>query len=462
MDGLLQAMRQRPDKRGRRRVRIGVIRATYPKLRSTTMKTIEDWLPPELGAVKQTIPPTGSYVLPLPDGTTAYLDFVFIALEKASDTESLKSLEVSQFWVNEAAEVDEAVVQMAISRVGRYPSKKDGPGCDFPGVMMDFNLVSEAHWLRRWSESKGITVHVTNADGTDTDVEFPLEYFQQPAAVFCMNYEQVLEDPRTPPVYEVNPNAENKENLPIGYYDNMLKHMSWDQVQAFLLMKWVPVNTGKLVFGRDFSKAAHVGKVRTTPVAGSPVMIGIDTSGLHPAAVFGQLQAGTLVVMDECYGEDMAFEQFIGDVLTPLIVARYQGFELQATCDPSNPRDARTGVTPVQQLMARRIRAMPASTNTFSLRRAAVARLLLKRDGLVIDPACAMLVKGFEEGYVFKKLKGTTTSGAGMYSDQAAKNEYSHFMDALQYLCLPVARVTDDAVQMLARPIPKLHKRRFI
>lgn len=438
------AFRQAPNNQGVRKTRLGIIRASYPNLRSTTVKTVEDWMPRECGSITQTAPMTGFYRIPLPDGTVAEIELIFIAVETEADVDKLRSLEVSQFWINEASEVAEAVLQIAISRVGRFPSAKDGAGCTYPGVLIDFNLVDEAHFLHRWC----VTEKPDN-----------LEYFEQPPAMICTNFE-AADAGDEEPVLEVNPHAENLRNLPAGYYDNMRKAFSWNQVKAFLLMKWVSSAKGKLVFSRDFRRSAHVGKVRTKPIITEVVTLGIDTSGLHPGGVALQPQAGSLVVMDEFYGEDVAFEQFVTEILLPLLAARYHGCEVIAVCDPSNPKDARTGVTPVQLLQKYGIRAVVASTNKFALRREAVSRLLNKRDGLVIDPACKTLIRAFEESYVFKKLKGTSTSGGQLYSTEAEKNEVSHVMDGLQYGSLGFARVADN--DMSRGRLPRVTGRRVM
>jgi hypothetical protein len=77
----------------------------------------------------------------------------------------------------------------------------------------------------------------------------------------------------------------------------------------------------------------------------------------------------------------MAFEQFIQGVLLSVIAKRYHGVPLLAVCDLSNPRDARTGLTPVQLLHRYQIHAIPAASNRFALRKAGVARLLNRRHG---------------------------------------------------------------------------------
>ncbi|MFM0723862.1 hypothetical protein PQQ53_09240 [Paraburkholderia strydomiana] len=191
------------------------------------------------------------------------------------------------------------------------------------------------------------------------------------------------------------------------------------------------------------------------------MLVGIDTSGLHPGAVFAQAAAGTLTVMDEGYASDMAFEQFIQDVLLPVIAKRYHSCPLLAVCDPSNPRDARTGLTPVQLLQRYQINALPAATNRFALRKVAVARLLNRRHGCVIDPACTMLIDGLGRSYVHRRLRVVSTAGAQEYANEPVKGPTSHVVEAFQYLALHVAHLAaDEDVNAPSRV--QVHRRRVV
>jgi hypothetical protein len=53
---------------------------------------------------------------------------------------------------------------------------------------------------------------------------------------------------------------------------------------------------------------------------------------------------------------------------------------------------------------------------------------------LVLSPKCVMLRKGLNGGYHRQRVPGTQNE----FSDVPFKNIYSHYCDALQYLCLYV------------------------
>ena len=82
------------------------------------------------------------------------------------------------------------------------------------------------------------------------------------------------------------------------------------------------------------------------------------------------------------------------------------------------------------------ISARAASSNDVALRIEAVnaplTRLNEKQSGILIDPRCTNLVKGFEGGYHYRRLQ---VSGE-RYEETPNKNRFSHVHDALQYLML--------------------------
>ena len=83
------------------------------------------------------------------------------------------------------------------------------------------------------------------------------------------------------------------------------------------------------------------------------------------------------------------------------------------------------------------IRAPGDKSNSFPARRGAVAWFLSKLTGgqpaMLLDPCCSVLRKGFNGGYKYRRIQVT---GEERYTEEPAKNKYSHPHDALQYACL--------------------------
>ena len=112
---------QQPDANGVRRTRWAIIRNTYPELKSTTIRTFQDWFPEPICTFKMDVPITARMKTALPDGTTADMEVLFLALDKPADVKKLLSLELTGVWVNEAREVPKSIVDAATGRCRAFP-----------------------------------------------------------------------------------------------------------------------------------------------------------------------------------------------------------------------------------------------------------------------------------------------------------------------------------------------------
>ena len=152
MDLFLNAMKQVPDKEGVRRSRYCVIRATYPQLRSSTVKTWQEWFKDKI-QITYTNPITGRIRYDLADGTKLDMEIFFVAIEDEVAAEKLRSWEFTGAWVNEAHEIPEYLLEAILpARVNRYPSINSGHGAVCPQIVVDYNAVSTEHWLYKWAE----------------------------------------------------------------------------------------------------------------------------------------------------------------------------------------------------------------------------------------------------------------------------------------------------------------------
>lgn len=460
---VFRAIRQPPNKDGVRQTRMGLFRQSYPILKTTVMKTAADWLPSDWGTIRETVPIKGVFRFPHPsnDGTIVETEWWFMALRDNLD--SLLSMELSCAYLNEATEMNEEVVDRILTRVNRFPSRKNGVMCAEPGAILDFNLVSEKHWIykRAVLDPSEVTLEtgLYNPDGTPETITTRKEYFAQPPAAFCDNVEGV-EIRGESPIYRLNPDADNLQNLSREYYSSLLvpnpTPVQWTTAKRMALMIWSDTAHGKLVFENEFDHKVHVAQHNLEPVPNVPIIVGIDTSGFHPCAVFCQQIGPTLYVIDELFGDNISFNTFVSDMLLPFIANRYPGAPVIAVCDPANARGADTGITPIQQLNQSGVRAIPASTNKFELRKESVSRLLTKLNGLIISPVCENIIDGFENSYVYLQLK--IKSDAPVYSDQPDKRmNASHYMDALQYASLYVTRLAMNAPKPNREIMNKLH-----
>lgn len=423
MEMLLWAIDQPPGTDSVRRTRFAVIRATYPALKTTTIKSWENWFSPDVWPVKQSIPYSCRVRFGMADNTIVDMEVIFLAIEQESDIDKLKSLELTGAFINEAFQLDRTIIQAAFERTGRYPSANLGAGCKRRGVWADTNSPHAEHW---WAKDEA-----NPPEGW--------KFYTQPAPLIRRRDSEG----RTIG-WEPNPLAENIVNLGGGnlekgydYYRDQIPGMSEDQLRVNIENKFGSLFSGVPVYKREWDDSMIAGGL-VDVYRGETVLIGIDTSGLNPAAVFGQVPAGVLTIMDEILALDTPFGEFVEDLLVPLISRRYANHEILAIVDPSNPRNAKTGTTALQDLLAKGIRAVVAPSNNPVYRINAVKHFLTKRNGFVVSPHCTWLTDGFKGGYAFSQIAGTR----GQVRTVPDKNRWAHVADALQYLCLHLRRGT--------------------
>lgn len=390
---LRRARLQPPGPDGVRRRRTAIIRNTYPELHTTTIKTWHQWAPSAYGQWQKHGPPTHRLRHDNIDH-----EVLFLALDSPDDVGKLLSLELSDAWVNEAREVPKGVIDALTGRVGRYPPQMLG-GAAQTSVMMDTNAPDTDHWWYRLAEEQRPA---------------GWEFFAQPPGDSAK--------------------AENRANLPPGYYDRIAAGKDADWIKVYVRGEYGFVRDGKPVIP-EYVDAVHCQEV--APVAGLPLTLGIDF-GLTPAAIIAQRQpSGRVAWLDELVAEDMGALRF-GRELARKLQRSYPGFAYEAFGDPAGEARAQTDErTPFQMLAAAGIQAAPACSNDPVLRREAIASPLLTlvagRPGLLISPNCRIARKGLLGGYCYRRVR---VAGAEHFRDTPEKNRYSHVLDAGGYAML--------------------------
>ncbi len=414
MDLVERAVTQAPFN-GVRRTKHLILRNTLQQLKATVKPMMDTWM------VTMTKGTMGQWRLSdnvfearfkLPDHTIVHSEFLLMAADTPDDVRRLLSLEVSSAWVEESREVDPEVFAGLQGRTNRYPARIAG-GVTRPGVICSTNpppLGGFWHNLMTKPE-KGVDI------------------FMQPPAL--------LEDG------QLNPEAENLENLAPEYYDNLISGKTEDWVNVYLKNQFGAGDTGRPVYRGSFKKSFHVSPKELHAVMQSvnPLIIGMD-NGLQAAATIGQQDMrGRVNILGECYvpeDETMGVESFMDKLLVPKLRAEYPGFRsenivfvLDPACFQRSQADEKTiaGV-----VMARGYQVVKASTNDPVKRISAVEALLVRQidggAGLLIDPRCTHLINAMEWGYRYRK------TASGVSSTQVEKNHFSHLGDSGQYFAL--------------------------
>ncbi|HYN54389.1 MAG TPA: hypothetical protein VES38_06765 [Methylotenera sp.] len=416
MEIMRRAAEQEPFE-GVRRSRWAAIRNSYPELKSTTIKTWQDWVPDSVAPMSWDAPITSYYTAKLPDGTHIECEVLFISLDRPADVKKLKSLDLTGAWLNEASELPKAVLDMATGRVGRYPSKAKG-GASWSGIIMDTNSPDDDHW---WYE----IAEVKLPDG--------YEFFAQPGALLKINDSQ----------YVPNPLAENVKNHILGYeyWLRQIPGKDAQWIKVFVLGEYGSVHDGKPVY-QEYNDGLHVKDIQ--PIIGRELIIGLDF-GLTPAAVITQTDArGRLLILDELCGEDMGVSAFLEDILVPQLMEVYPDWWekkddlIKCIGDPAGSQRAQSNESSCfDEVRAVKLKIRAAKSNAWLPRRGAVAWFLSKLSAgqpmCLIDPCCKVLRKGFNGGYKYRRIQ---VIGEERFTEEAMKNSYSHPHDALQYAAM--------------------------
>lgn len=434
---------------GVRRSRFAVIRNTNPELETTTIKTWLSWFPEEVFGKFNWSPP---YTHHIRVGDID-MEVIFLALDKPNDVKKLLSLELTGAWINEAREVPKPILDMLTVRIGRFPSKKDG-GCVNPCVFMDTNAPDDDHWWPIMAGEAPLPDWIPPEEALMLRKPDSWTFFNQPAGMLETKDTQgnILG-------YSPNPNAENVTNLTDDYYPKAIKGKTKSWIDVYVMNRLGTVVDGRPVYGM-FKRESHVAAQALVPIPGRTVYVGVDF-GLTPSAVWAQKDAfGRWLVLGELVATNMGIEKFSQILRAHLVQVFYgvspelaamrkslergeaeqDGWSFHFTGDPAGDHRAQTDErTPFMICRANGIPIMPAHSNDPALRIDTVEHQLNTMTngmpGFVLCPKkCSILIKGFEDGYHYKRLP--VQGGGVKYSDKPEKNKYSHPHDALQYLLL--------------------------
>ncbi len=426
-----RAMAQVPGPDNVRRSRWAIIRNTQPELKTTTIKTWLDWVPEDKSGNFNWAPPFTHRTRRSPTSKVPGLDaeFIFLALDRPEDVKKLLSLELTGAWINEAREVEKAILDMLTTRVDRFPRKLDG-GATWTGVIMDSNAMEPDHWWPIMSGEAPVPEDMAAEDALLLVKPEGWEFFTQPAAML-----EKIEDGKLVG-YEENPEAENIQNHTSGfeYYKRQIQGKTRAHIRVYVCNKLGGVLDGELVYP-SFREDRHIARDRIRPIAGHPLIIGVDF-GLTPAAVICQNVRGRWLVFREIVSLNMGAVRFAEQLKAVLGSPPYNTHEVAIYGDPAGDDRVQTDEqTPFMMFRAAGLPIMAAPSNDPVLRIESVAKALDTRlgdeEGFVMDPRCTVLRGGFMRGYHYPKI--ITNNGSTKYGDKPVKNRFSHPHDALQY-----------------------------
>jgi hypothetical protein len=422
---------QAPGKDGIRRTRWAVVRNTFPQLNDTTIKTILDWFPPIVFGNYR----SASHDYTITGFKGVEIELLFRALDKPEHVSNLLSLELTGAWVNEAREVPKAIIDALDGRLDRYPSNRDG-GRTWTGMILDTNPPDDESWWHKMFE-------VDKPDNA--------RLFKQPSGL-AANAENICAKGKTPEDY---PEGE-KPGLTSDYYTNMMKGKDKSYVDVYIKGQYGYTKEGKPVYEMCYNDNIHVSEHTLTPEKSREIVVAFDF-GLTPSAIFMQATTrGFVKIYDELISEGIGIQRFVQNSVKPLLATKYNGFRISVTGDPAGNQRAQTDErTCFDVLREEGFKVTPAYSNDLVARTGAVEGFLTRlTDGKAtfqLDPSCKVLRKGFNSGYSFRRIQGS----GERYTEEPAKNAWSHPHDALQYGCMFIAGTISKETRSKKRRRPQ-------
>lgn len=402
-----RGIQQAPNSEGIRRTRWAVVRNSYPQLKSTTMKTFFEWLPPKyFGSYNVTNHDYRIDKITLDDGSRVDIEVMFRALDKPDHVRNLLSLELTGAWFNEMREIPWAIIEAMEGRVKRFPPVIDG-GFTWSGIIGDTNPPDTDSRLYKLFEED-----VPN----DEELAGKYELFKQPSGR--------------------SKDAENLRYLDKDYYKTLAIGKDPEFIKVYIDGEYGYIRDGKPVYS-NYSDVLHLAEEEIQATKGVPLIIGFDF-GMTGACVICQMTPrGRFTVLDELYEDDIGLRRFLNDVVRPFLFTKYRGFEVITTGDPTGTKRQDTDErSAFEELRSHGFPITPAGSNSFLPRYNAVDVFLTKlidgKAAFQLNPDCKMLRKGFLGEYKLKKFIGINEQ----YSETPVKNRFSHLQDALQYCCM--------------------------
>lgn len=417
-------MNVEPDHTGKRRSRWLVIRNSYPDLLNTTIKTWLEWFPEKTYGVFKWTPPY-RHMMQFGD---VEAEVIFQSFAGEEDIPSLKSLELTGAWINEAQFYGRKFVVAVLERTGWFP--RPG-GKEF--LQIDMNAPPLGHWVpimrgdapapEDWTESER-RAHIK----PDT-----WEFIVQPAWFI-----EKMDAQGNVLAYEVNPAAENLNIVGPDRVMGLLEGRTKDEIDADLMNRVMISQAGLPVFPM-FVRDTHIAKNALTAHPDFPLHVGLDF-GRRPAAIVMQCIGGRWFVLGELTALNTASEDF-APTLKRYLARRFpawmaaDGPKIHFWGDPSG--DHKRGETNDDTSFAifakngMHVRAADKG-NRRTIRIETMTRMLNTmihgQPAIVFDPTqCPKLTTALGGAYVYKRKK---VSGAPTYDDEPLKNEFSDPVDA--------------------------------
>lgn len=393
---------------GFRHTRFAIVRNTGPQLRDTTIKTWMNWFPN--GTIGYWHATSKTYFIKIGD---LRCEVMFRALDDEQDIKNLLSLELTGAWLNECREIPWKIFEALDGRIERYPNDEHHGKQTWCGIWADTNPPNvNSFW---WAAAEGLNTNIEEDEKFGTEMDDTgngFESFIQPSGL--------------------SPQAENRENLPEHYYENLARNKTTAFVDMYVHGKYGKGHSGASVHS-EFDQTIHArGTLEANPY--KAIVISADF-GLTPAVTLKQQgPQGHILTLASISTKGMGLERLIEEKLKPLVNEKYHGARFYVTGDPSGGTPDQyvenTALKIFKKHGFRKVRM--AQTNDPVARIGAtdhwLTRTFAGEPAFQVDKYAARgYVRALAGGYHYPISK------KGEEADAPAKNFHSHVAEAGQY-----------------------------
>lgn len=437
---------------GVRRYKVLFIRETYRQLWSTTIPSYLETFPKAMGTWSGGRGDPVTHVIQFED-EHGPIEFVAEFMAFGDDIiASMRGVQTTDIDLNEADTMPVEILTVGIGRIDRWPARQHFEGLpndlrSYGQIDCDFNAPDEENWVFRVfhdEEERTRMSEALTAELPEGAKPIRIEFYNQPG------YGE--------------PGAENLQNLSPTYYPRQIASMKLagrgDMIDRLVLNKVTYLRAGEPVFRREFSRRIHVSDVPLSPEPGVPLRLGLD-QGLKGAAVIGQfLPPYHWVILAELhFPQERLLAKVFGQRLFDLLDERFRNLRIEGGWgDMAGEHGSSTAADEndtwnriVGQVGGFRVRPQRIGTNRIQPRLEAIRAALEFMDGgkpgLLIDPSCKFLIRGFEARYIW--TDDVDRSGDKRKIPDKSLTE-ANVIDALQYLVLSEHRA--DGLSKITTP----------
>lgn len=424
---------------GKRRYKVTFVRETYRQLWSTTIPSYLEVYPKAQGTWSGGRGDPVTHVI-LFDDAYGRVEFTAEFMAFGDDIiASMRGLQTTDMVLNEMDTLPEEVLSVGIGRIDRWPAREHFKGLpaelrSYGQIVGDFNAPDEDNFTFRvfHDDEERQRIAAKLSEGLPPGAKpIELAFFNQPGFG--------------------EPGCENLQNLAPTYYPRQIAANTLngrgDLNDRLVHNKVGYTRVGDPVWKNHFSRRVHVAERRLTPEPGVPLRIGLD-QGFKGAAVIGQCLSDFRwqIYAEMHFPSERLMASVFSERLLRLLDEEFPQCTIEAGWgDMAGEHGASqaadenaTWNLEVSKFCGFPIRPQRIGTNRINPRLEAVraaldAPLVRGAPGILFDPSCKFLIRGFEARYVWTE-EVNKQGDKRKVPDKSLTEANVH--DGLQYLLL--------------------------